>query len=699
MSLQSLDVDEIKIGDRCPVAPRSLLVAKRDELDLKLEVTNLTAASLPADLLGHVFIVAPVGTSESGGLPFADGDSFMSGDGMVYRLDFNGSGEVMLKTRLIKSPDYYADLASGKREEYAKYRFNNHGMIRFSPTLGSRNPLSVAFLPVKFDGDTQERLLVTYDAGRQYEIDPVSLKLVTPIGSNQEWQAEVKVNFPFPPVLSTAHPVFDARQSEMLTINYGRSLANLLDLPALPWAKKIWGKLLAHCPHTGKIAKLFWGMEQYIETKLEFLEDFVYLIRWDGTQHLQRWRLVLADGTSVKIKQSIHQIGLSKDYVVIVDTFFTTGLEQTVNNPLPGLEDLEEKVRVIANHKPAPETLVYLVPRAALDRGQRPALDEPEVTVEVVRAKLPPELTHFLVDYDNPQNKITIHGVHASSWYASEWIRTYDRSPYGNKDRVSPHLCGLLPSVMDVSRLGRYVVNGKTGELIEQKKIPDVFEPNIPACRLTWGVTLYAYLDRLPSNPHQVGAAKIDNIYWTSVGLWQEMLTEFVYDYYTKLKQADAFHQPLVHPDEVLELGETGMPSSLFRLATESMSIEDAYEFPRGHVGISPQFVPRSENSSSTDGYIVCTVHCADCDRSYQIWIFDADDLAAGAKWKLSHPDLTFGFTLHTTWLAQIAPRQANYQIRVEDDYRDLVSHNPELKQFFEREIYPQFPDCSQPTA
>lgn len=40
---------------------------------------------LPDDLRGHVFIIAPVGTIESGGLPFTNGDSFLSGDGMIYR--------------------------------------------------------------------------------------------------------------------------------------------------------------------------------------------------------------------------------------------------------------------------------------------------------------------------------------------------------------------------------------------------------------------------------------------------------------------------------------------------------------------------------------------------------------------------------------------------------------------------------------
>ena len=679
MTLQSLGIDNSNSLSNCPSLPESVLQANRDELDIKLNITNLSEQKLPQDLQGHVFIVAPVGTNESGGLPYANGDSFMCGDGMVYRLDFNQPGEVALKTRILKTPDYYADLASAAHEKYAKYRFNNHGMLRFSSALGSRNPLSVAFLPVKFAQDELERLLVTYDGGRQYEIDTETLELATPVGSNKEWQAEVKVDFPFPPFLSTAHPAFDARQGEMFTINYGRSIENFMNLPEVTVIDKFWGKLAEHFPKAVH--------------KAELLEDFLYLIRWDGEQPLERWKLVLPDGSSVKIKQSIHQIGLSKDYIVIVDTFFTTGLEQTINNPLPEWENLEEKIREQANLAPTPETYVYIVPRAALKQGQRPSLDEAEVEVTVTQAKLPPELTHFLVDYDNPQDKVTIHAVHASSWYASEWIRSYDHSAYEKGRHIESHFWGMLPSVMDLSRLGRYVINGKTGELVEQKKIPDTFDPNIKSCRLTWGVTLYAYQDRLPSAKHPAMPTEtIDNVYWTSVGLWEDILTEFIYNYYVKLNRKQPFHQPLVQPDEVLDLGKTGMPSSLFRIKTKSMAIADAYEFPPGFIGISPQFVPRENSNSSTDGYIVCTVHCGESEnQSHQIWIFEADKLHEGAKWKLTHPELTFGFTLHTTWLSQVAPRQAEYNIPVEEDFQALVADKPELKEFFEKEIYPHF--------
>ena len=70
----------------CPPVPQSIMTASRDELDnVELEIEG----NLPKDLQGHIFIVDPVGTVESGGLPFKDGDSLLNGDGMIYRLDFD----------------------------------------------------------------------------------------------------------------------------------------------------------------------------------------------------------------------------------------------------------------------------------------------------------------------------------------------------------------------------------------------------------------------------------------------------------------------------------------------------------------------------------------------------------------------------------------------------------------------------------
>ena len=43
-------------------------------------------------------------------LPYKDGNTFLSGDGMIYRLDLTESGKVKLTTQIVKPPDYIADL-------------------------------------------------------------------------------------------------------------------------------------------------------------------------------------------------------------------------------------------------------------------------------------------------------------------------------------------------------------------------------------------------------------------------------------------------------------------------------------------------------------------------------------------------------------------------------------------------------------
>jgi len=89
---------------------------------------------------------------------------------------------------------------------------------------------------MKFAQDSEERLLITYDAGRPYEIDTEILELVTPVGSNQELRGQLDrlkfplaaFKFPFKSILSTGHPAFDySEEGQLVTVNYGRSIGNL----------------------------------------------------------------------------------------------------------------------------------------------------------------------------------------------------------------------------------------------------------------------------------------------------------------------------------------------------------------------------------------------------------------------------------------------------------------------------------------
>lgn len=680
----------------CPPVPESILQANRVEFtDAELKVTEVNGKKFPEDLRGHVFIIAPVGTVDSGGLPFVSGDSFLCGDGMVYRISFNENGKVLLNTKIVKPPDYYADQATYTEPQYAKYKFRNQGIMRFSLCLGFRNDLSIAFLPMKFENDDRERLLVTYDAGRHYEIDPQTLEVVTPVGWNKEWRGEIDINlpvlkifnFPFAPVLSTAHPVFDVRKSQMFTVDYGRSLCSFIQLLAKP-ALAVFRPLQKPASRLLEKAGKSWSEKVYqCLSNFRITKSFVYLVRWDGEGQLERWRLVLPNGSPVKIKQSIHQIGMSEDYIIIVDTSYTTGIEQAINDPCPKYPKIEEYLRETQDVKPNPITPVYIVPRSSLNKGQRLAMGEEETSVKVIPLNLPLEVTHFLVDYDNPDRKITLHAAHTCAWDVSEWIRSYDVSAYPPYNSMPPYLLGMEQSEMDISRVGRYVIDGETGEILEQKVIPEQFDPAAEDSRCTWGVALYAYLDRLPSNVYPtLPPGKLDNIYWVSLGLWKDLITEFMVKF---TKDYPAREVPL---EQLCKIAETeGRPSCLFRMdtsSTEAMKVADCYEFPPGYIGLSPQFVARGDGNSSTDGYIVCTVWY---DNTHEIWIFEAWNLKQGPQWKLSHEALKFGVTLHTAWLPETPRRQASYYVPVEEDYHKLVECKPNIKALFEREVYPHF--------
>ncbi|WP_414545419.1 carotenoid oxygenase family protein [Nostoc sp. CCY0012] len=662
-----------------PKFPQAAMSASREELtDLPL---NTISGNIPEDWSGHVFIIAPVGTVASGGLPNPKGTHIFNGDGMIYRLDLQ-PGQVTAKTKLARTPCYYADQATFTHPTYSTYQFQDHGLLRFSSTLGLRDEVDIAFLSFQAQDEQQSRLMITYDAGRPYEIDTASLEVITPVGANTEWQPFLPFSYPFSPVLSTSHPTFDGYTNEVFLVNYGRSLVNFLEsvrlingleqlsseMEALLQAiaqlfQTPWGLIYKFSQSLWP--KLFGWMEQCLGISMP---DFVYLLRWDGKGKLQHWKLVLPDNSPVRIEQSMHQLAVTQDYVVLMDTSLKIGPEQILNNPIPDSPETERLLRVLLTRSQLPNSPIYIVSRADL-------VDTAD-TVVVRPAVIPLETVHFLTDYENPDGQITLHAAHLCATDIGEWIRQYDVCKFNPKEAPPPYLRGMLANgQMDIGRLGRYHINGETGQILDSQVIYDIHRH--------WGIGFYAYQEQLPSG---LPPKKIDNIYWQSLGFWPELLTEFIYNLYADYPYRAA---------TLTELLETlhHRPSSLFRIDTIKMEVADAYDAPPGHFISSPQFVPRlNSNGSSTDGYIVCTVFSG---NSNQIWVFHADNLAKGPVCKLGHPDLNFGFTMHTAWLPAIAPRTSNYHIPIQQDYQPLITQTT-IQRLFEEAIYPHFPETRE---
>ena len=682
--------------------PEAVMVASRSELtDLPL---NTLEGKLPNDLQGYVFIVAPTGSVDSGDLPYPDGTPIFNGDGMIYRIDFNAQQEAKITTRIAKTPCYYADEATKPGSEYEKYGFKNHGLTRFSIALGVRNQLNTAFVKFKTSQDVNDRLFVTYDAGRPYEIDTETLEVVTPVGANAEWRPEVSLSMPFGPVLSTAHPFFDAETKEMFTVNYGRSIGNFMQtIPFIYEAEKLPGLIkkiiesIAGFLNILKVVKflldwvtkiiweVFKGIIRVFEKLFKIqMQNFVYLIRWSGSGNFERWKLVLPDGSPVVIHQSLHQIAVTRNYIVLIDTAFSVGLAQTFNNPLPNNKKTERLLRDILSRPVSPESYLYIVRRDKLQNGQEPIHSKTEVEVVAQKVVIPMEILHFAADHDDSNGKITLHIGHICAADAGEWMREFDTLADKSETPITSGLYGMQTEVMDVSRFGRYIIDVEKGEIIESQIISDI--------NLTWGAELYTYCDVLPSGKP---LEKLENIYWCSFGFWPELLTTFIFNLYRDYKYREVSNEDLL---KLLDRQE-GKPACLLRLDTQEMKIADAFVFmpeieadntAQGYMINSPQFVPRAGgNGDSTDGYIVCTIYFK---KSSEIWIFDAEKLVGGPICKLGHPELRLGFTLHTVWLPKIAKRTATYNIPVEEDYKDLVAQQPtEIQELFEKEIYPHF--------
>ncbi len=350
------------------------------------------------------------------------------------------------------------------------------------------------------------------------------------------------------------------------------------------------------------------------------------------------------------------------------------GTEQVLNNPLPEDKKVERTFRELLERPNLPDSVIYLVRRSDLKAGQHPAYSEQEVTVLAKKLVIPLPAAHFLVDYENPNGQITLHIAHICAWDVAEWVRQYDLSAYPPHNPIPQRVYSMEPNEMDISRLGRYVIDGDRGEVVQSKVIYD--------SPYTWGTGLYAYRDQLPSGKQP---KRLDNIYWTSFGLWQEIMTKFLFELYQDYKYR------VLPLEDFLDLGKQGVPSCLLRLHTsdESMTIIDSYQFPDGYIGSSPQFIPRGgSEAGSVDGYIICTVFTP---VSSEFWIFDGANLAKPLC-KLSHPDFNFGFTLHSAWLPKIGRHQASYNIPVKQDYQKLVDkQSPNIQKLFEDKVYPHF--------
>ncbi len=679
--------------------PNSIMKASREEIDeLELAIFKqennelLKVENLPDDLSGYIFIAAP--------LPYGDGSFILNGDGMIYRLDLTES-KAKLKTKIAKTRCYYADLAiQNQPNKYPKnFRFRNGGPSRMSKVLGSRNQLNTAFF------QTREQLFVTFDAGRPYEIDPSSLEILEPMGSTKNWQEMFPLSSIFGTYSNPAHPANDVKglKEELFTINYSTGYKGLFRKSIQKISQWIKNRVGEHNP----INKLI----DYIQL------GYTKLIFYDlKTKDFDSWEMILPDGQTVSPDQTIHQMSITEDYIIFMDIAFKVELSQIFSafwlKPIDNFKDIILRIlnfinilflsvfsKYGANLKnifstigrwiylkflrfipPEPYTNLYIVSRQSLSTKN-------QNQIEVKKVTIPREVSHFTVDYSNPDNKIILHVGHNNGSDVTEWVRKYDLPARENKLR--PELVGMIVGTTDLGSLARYVIDAESGVVSDKRVISDP--------RFTWSLSVNTHRELCNQSINET-ADTVKNIYWMSWGFSWETIPERIYSAYKDSKFRHTHHT---------QLPEDYKPTQLLRLDTEKMEIVDSFEFPYGHFACTPQFIPSSlpcpkDKDPSIHGYIVCVVLADNPDNPNQpqdeFWILHADDFNNKPVYRLRSPQLDLGLTIHSTWLEEIdkekyseSERRQKREISVYEDYRELIKKRPKIKELFEEYVYSNF--------
>lgn len=719
-----------------PTIPASYNTANRAELtDIEMD---LIEGELPPGIWGHYFVVGPVGTVDSGGLPWPEGTTttVLCGDGMVARFDFvqpvAGSeqleGTVKVSTALMKTPDYWADYATNSVPGLGCFGFDNHGIMRFSPWLGMRNFLNTAFLPIGFDDPkTSPRLLVTTDAGQPWEIDPSTLELTSSVGSLDMWYPDGGSFYPFPLIFATAHPTWDPRTNEGFFVNWGKGIGDFIDSVPFAYDAQVM------CEQVGYSCTKFWNAmnmsgvnaaRAYLKSTVAkaknwvrmntpqclqgvWPQQFTYLLRWTGGANVERWNLIDQHGASVNIQGSIHQMAVTKDYVVILDCAFDIGLNSLLTNPFPSCQDLERMLRYLTARPIQDESVFYIVRRADIEAtpGAVGGTGQSDVNITCRRVRVPMGACHFQADYLNPQGQITLHVSHNTATDVSEWVAEYDLSLYGSQS-PDQTVWGVFPAPMDVSRLARYVFDGESGACLETQ-ISSV-NPEY------WAVALYAGDTQFTPFP-QVNA--VGTLYWNTTGFFPDQATKFIKDLY-------AHYPNRVTPDSVIrQLNGEGRPSSLFKTTMPGLGAPDSWTFAEGVICGSPQFIVQSpaitmeegpgpvvvpdfetetrhrhtrpryggkpipnKDPFQAPGWIATMVYTPD---GTQLWIFDAMNLAQGPLCKFASDNLVLPFTAHSCWLNTLGSAAPSMHSTQEQLTPKLKGRSRKFKQIFNDYVFP----------
>ncbi len=597
-ALKKLTTNEKKRPLQSSVLPDRYTVCNTTTTDNEVNLRCL-AGVYPTNINGSLHICQCLGVPEA----------FMVGDTNMVRIDFDKQG-AQLTNRLMWTPAALARLKLAK----SKHRFSYMGLMFASPGLGIFSYTEGMYLLP--DG----RIAVTSDVDRPWVIERDTLRAVTPIGRREEWMP-------------------------MIPGTGGEVMGNLFA-----------GYSNSHVMYTDFVQKETF----FVNHQARQSEDIhpVNLMKWDGKSAFEKWLVLSEDGKQIEVKQSIHELVFTRDYVLLADTAFIAGTEMMTpwnNAPLP-----YEK------------TVLYVIARKDLTADS--------TTVTAKRLVFGEPCIHLIPEYENHNDKITVYMLHTPATNTAEILHNHDRNLDG--ELFAKHLVGYgtLP-VLDLSSVGKHVLDMGTVTVESSQYIAE--QP------YTWGPYLYAYMGR------QTKVFQDQDLFVMFKGFSKEMLPERIYKAY---KDIDNRRVPI---EEMVGGKGLNQNNSICRIDKKAFKIADAYVFPDKTL----LYTMACLDESYVIAGVVTDAPASEASSGHEYWLFDAHDLAKGPVCKLGDKSLNNSTLFHTVYLpkavrnyfdglnAKPNAKQEAYHISLREDYpaTELKNWRPEVLNAFEDTIYPYF--------
>jgi len=516
--------------------------------DHRLYVTD---GHWPTDMAGSVFVVGPDKRRPGG--------HWFDQQGLLCRIHLipDRKGRVFVQHRRIVTP------IDRIRKRFPKL-FKTLLFMEVSPfglsNLANTNVQSI-----------DDRLFIGYDAGRPIEVDPETMKYVTPVGANDEWLQSLP-GLLEPGISVAAHPAADHAESRLWFVNYS----------PMPINRE------------------------------------VHVAAWDLDGPIRRWKI-----EGMGAFDSIHDIKVTEDYLVFTDLPFVTEPQVFQGKP--------------PSHPNKDTTSMWIVSKADL------AATPVGGAVSCRELIIPMPTGHLSVDHSNPGGKLTVYLEHIPIQDLMVMVHR-DSYSHGTGGLMNPNHEGLVTLAVQPGCVGKYVVDGPTGEIDHSEIVWD---------ERFWGAVLATKDESTPK-----ARARQGQLWYTSLGYDPELVPETWWQLY-----ADAGLHSLVDPHD---LPTEPVPAGVARFDREAMKVAEVYQMEPGTFAHPPTFVPRRGATDPDDGYVVCIVHR---DGPKEVWVFDALDLERGPLARATAKDFNPPLLLHSAWMpSRPGPRPSNYSIPLRRD-------------------------------